>query len=121
MITRWDKLLIICLIAIALICICISARLDKDADTLIIKIGGKEAIRMPLSNDREFDVQGPLGITRIKIKNRYVRVMDSPCKRKICVETGWIRKSHQHIICVPNQVFIYLEGGRDEKIDGITE
>ena len=89
---------------------------------MVIQARGKEVMRIPLNDNREINAEGVLGITRIEIKDKQARIIESPCKNKICVETGWIQKSHQHVICAPNQVVIRLEGGRNkEKIDGITE
>jgi len=57
----------------------------------------------------------------IEVKDKRVRVINPPCKRKICAQTGWIDKPYQTIICVPNRVVIDLLGGEDDdELDGIT-
>jgi hypothetical protein len=91
-------------------------------DTVVVQVDGEEVIRASLNEDEHFSVDGPLGSTEIEIKDNRVRVVDSPCRRKICVDTDWIDKPYQTIICVPNRVVIRLISNKGEdKLDGITE
>jgi hypothetical protein len=65
----------------------------------------------PLSPDREVDIMGPLGETRILIKDKTARIVESPCKNKICIAAGAINEPGQWIACLPNQVFVRIDGG----------
>ncbi len=121
MITRFDKLLIAGLLIIAILGLAHVKYRSGGTDTVVVIVDGKEIIRMPLAEDQRFSVDGPLGQTEIEVKDKRVRVIDSPCKRKICVQTGWIDKSYRTIICIPNRVVINLLGGDDkDELDGIT-
>ena len=121
MLTRYDRFLIIGLIVLALLGLVIVRYVASGSDTVVVKVDGAEVIRTSLSHDRRFSVEGPLGKTEIEIKDKRVRVVDSPCSRKICIQTGWIHKPYQTIICAPNRVVIRLLGGKDsDKLDGIT-
>jgi len=120
MFTRYDILLIVGLLVAGLVTLGVM-RYGADAvDTMVIKVDGEEVIRAPLSDDGRFSVEGPLGEMEIEIKDGRVRVIDSPCGRKICVQTGWIHKSYQTIICMPNHVAIDLTGKSNSELDGIT-
>ena len=122
MLTRGDKLLITGLIMAAVLGLIIIRYRAGGTDAVVVKVDGRQAIRVSLAEDRHFSVEGPLGKTEIEIRDRRVRVVDSPCNRKICVHTGWIHKPYQTIICVPNRVVINLLGsGEGNKLDGITE
>jgi hypothetical protein len=91
-------------------------------DTVVVQVDGKEVIRASLNEDQRFSVDGPLGSTEIEIRDNRVRVVDSPCRKKICVNTNWIDKPYQTIVCAPNRVVIRLLSSRDEdEFDGITE
>lgn len=119
--TRYDKLLIIGLLAVALLCLGIVRYGVGRTDTVVVQVDGEEVIRASLVEDRRFWVDGPLGKTEIEIKGKRVRVVDSPCDKKICVRTGWIDKPYQTIICVPNRIVVRLLGSGDkDKLDGIT-
>jgi hypothetical protein len=73
----------------------------------------------PLSEDREIAVPGPLGNTIIRIKGKTVRVEDSPCPNKTCIAAGPIERANQWLACLPNEVFVRIEGGggKDEGVD----
>ena len=120
--TRCDKLLIVGLLVVALLCLGIVRYRAGRTDTVVVQVDGEEVIRASLAEDRRFWVDGPLHRTEIEIKDKRVRVVDSPCEKKICVRTGWIDKPYQTIVCVPNRVVIRLLGSNDsDKLDGITE
>jgi hypothetical protein len=72
----------------------------------------------PLSADRELHVAGPLGDTIVAIRDKTVRIIDSPCPNKTCIAAGSIDAPGQWLACLPNQVFVSIEGRRaDAGID----
>ncbi len=67
-------------------------------------------------------VPGPIGDHLVLIYPEGVRVIapeDDPLK--ICEKTGWIRRPGATIVCVPNQLAIWLEGRDETGLDGISE
>ena len=71
---------------------------------------------LPLREDRQLEVMGLLGVTRISIENREARITESPCANKICVGFGRVSRSGQMAVCLPNRVVIRVasrEVGRD--------
>jgi len=74
-----------------------------------------------LGQSRELDIAGPLGITHVEIDGDRVRVTSSPCRDKICIAAGWLELSGDWTACLPNRVFVRVEGGRrDDGIDAQT-
>jgi hypothetical protein len=72
----------------------------------------------PLSADRTFRVAGPLGDTVVEIRDKALRITDSPCPNKTCIAAGAISKPGQWVACLPNQVIARIEGGRaDNGVD----
>lgn len=71
----------------------------------------------PLQKDSAISVEGELGAMEIEIENGHVRVLSSPCKEKICIQTGSISKTGAWIACVPNRVFLKIQGKRDDETD----
>ena len=47
---------------------------------------------------------------RIEIRDGAVRVAESDCPRRICMQAGWLRTPGRSIVCVPNRVTIELRG-----------
>jgi hypothetical protein len=80
------------------------------ADTLIVRSGGQVVQELALSRDRQTNVSGPLGITRIQIAQRQARVLSDPSPRQYCVKQGWITRAGEAAICLPNQVSIEIGG-----------
>jgi len=64
----------------------------------------------PLDADETVDVQGPLGITVIRIHENQTWVESSPCENKICIGAGHLRNNGDFAACLPNNVLIVIEG-----------
>ena len=56
-------------------------------------------------DDGLYKVKGPLGFTTFEIKNGRVRIIDSPCPNKNCINQGW----HSPLVCLPNKIIITVE------------
>jgi len=72
----------------------------------------------PLDKDKELQVQGPLGTTVVDIEGGKARILDSPCKNKLCIAMGAISTENQWIACMPNKVFVRI-GGRSAEGGGV--
>ena len=88
--------------------------------------GGRAVIRVTApeatwllrpDQDQVLEVTGPLGINRIVVRGGEVFVAAAPCANQICVKTGTVSRPGQWIACLPNRVFVAVEGGGDEQID----
>ncbi len=77
---------------------------------VVIYRGDQVTYLGPLDQERFLEVQGPLGITRVEIAAGKVRVLDSPCPAKICIQMGDAELSGDLLACVPNRVVIRIEG-----------
>lgn len=65
----------------------------------------------PLDADRTIEVSGPLGSSRLEIHDKSIHFADSPCPNKTCIAAGSIREAGQWLACLPNEVFVRIEGG----------
>jgi len=114
---RLLDVLIIVLSAAALVALTVSVYGGPAAAVLVVASGGQEWI-YPLSQDREVEVQGILGITSIHIGNGTAHIEDSPCTNKTCVASPPIRNTGDWSACLPNGVFIRIEGSEgDDELD----
>jgi hypothetical protein len=115
---RKDLLIISSLFALIFLTYLFNSFKSTLGETVVIQVAEKEPINLPLNKDRIIKVQGPLGESIIEIKNKKVRMLSSPCPDKLCVKQGWIDKTSQSIICVPNRIIIKIEGRAD--FDALT-
>jgi len=82
------------------------------ADKAIVRSGGKIVAEFPLTENRTFQVQGPLGTSLIAIHDRRARVAQDPSPRQYCVKQGWLKRQGEMAVCLPNQVSLELAGAK---------
>jgi len=72
---------------------------------VIIRLDGKVFQEASLRLNRNIDVPGPLGHSRIEIHDGRVRVAADPSPRQLCVRQGWIPPGGA-VACLPNRVSV---------------
>lgn len=85
---------------------------DGAADKAIIRSNGKIFRELPLSDNIEVDVPGPLGSSKITILDHQARITSDPSPRQYCVRQGWLKQVGEVAICLPNHVSLELTGRR---------
>jgi hypothetical protein len=83
-----------------------------DAGRVIIR-GEDKTWVFPLDAEEHISVQGPLGETVVEISGGRSRVLASPCANQTCVAAGHLNRQGQWTACLPNKVFVYIEGTGD--------
>ena len=89
------------------------------AEKAVVKRGGEVFAELDLARNRQIDVAGPLGITRIVVDRRRVRVVSDPGPRQYCVKQGWLMRPGEIAICAPNRVSVQI-AGRTKVYDSIS-
>lgn len=90
--------------------------------TAVVRVSGEEMMTIDLTEEEsegEYEVEGIIGISTFEVKDDGVRMISSPCPKKVCIHRGWINSSSQTIVCAPNKVTIEIKGGSSE-LDSIT-
>lgn len=82
--------------------------------SVVISGNGQEWV-YPLNEDRRVEVPGPLGTTVVEVQQGGARIVSSPCPNQTCVAAGSIERAGQWLACLPNQVFVRIEGGGDDE------
>ncbi|MBN2654401.1 MAG: NusG domain II-containing protein [Nitrospirae bacterium] len=82
-----------------------------------IYVNNKLAYSFPITINRNIYVKGPIGDTIVEINSGLVRVSDSPCSNKICIQHGWIRRGS--VVCLPNRVLVLIQSG-SSGIDAVS-
>lgn len=86
----------------------------QNGERIVIDADG-QSYEFSLTENTTHQVQGPLGITTIEVLNGKVRIVDSPCPGKNCINQGW----SSPIVCLPNKVIVRVEAHGE--FDAIAE
>ena len=87
---------------------------------VVIEVDQKRVARYSLSKDRIADVEGPLGITEVEIRDGKARILRSPCKLKVCIKSGYIQYADRISVCLPNRVVVRIEGNAERGLDAVV-
>lgn len=85
---------------------------SEHATKIQIRQGNQIVATLSLNQDRLIDVLGPLGVSKIEIKQGQVRFLSSPCTNQYCVHQAWLKHAGQAGVCLPNQVSLELLGAQ---------
>jgi hypothetical protein len=83
---------------------------NTPASQLAVRQGDKVIGTYDLNQTRELHLHGPKGDSHISIAQGKVRFKQSPCNNQYCVHQGWLSKTGQVAICLPNQISLQLIG-----------
>ena len=99
-----DIIIFVCIIILSFF---YAKQLIQNKNNKIIIYSPKKSLRYDLDINREIDIDGILGNSKIIISNHQVMFILSPCKDKLCIKTGILKNSP--LICMPNGVIIRFE------------
>jgi hypothetical protein len=88
--------------------------------TVSVEVAGTRVFSLDLERDRIEQAVGPLGPTWIEIRNRRVRILDSPCPLKLGIRAGWIDQAGEMLICLPNEVVVTISGSPESGMDAVA-
>lgn len=63
-----------------------------------------------LDQNKIHRISGKIGDSTIEVRDHKVRFVDSPCKAKLCVHSGWLTDAGDTAACLPNRVLIQIDG-----------
>jgi hypothetical protein len=85
-----------------------------------VEVSGRSVLTIDRGDTGIREVTGPLGATRIEIRDRQVRVLSSPCPLKLCQRAGWIGTAGEMVVCLPNEVVVRLPGSLAGSTDAVS-
>ena len=83
--------------------------------SVVVYVDGVEAARYPLSRNGTFALNG--GTNTLVIEDGYAWLSDAQCPDKLCVHMGKIHNSTGIIVCLPNRLYVTIEGVDDPDVD----
>lgn len=94
---------------------------DRSSGAPVVEIRGATGEWLyPLGVDKTVAVRGPLGVTHVVIAAGGVSIHDSPCKGKIGIAMGRITTAGSWVACLPNRVFVRIEGSAGKGVDTVA-
>ena len=83
-----------------------------DSLSVVVKSPDKTWI-FPIEAKERVSAAGPLGETLVEIRGGRAAIVSSPCNGQTCVAAGELHKNGQWAACLPNRVFVLIEGAGD--------
>jgi hypothetical protein len=106
--------IVIILLAIGLTVFLAFAAYAKPQNTTQVLIEGEnQKWIFPLDAEETVSVKGPLGTSVVKIHGNEAWFESSPCDNQTCVGMGHVNSRMQWVACLPNNVFLIIEGSDD--------
>jgi len=97
-----------------------SAYLKPEHAIRVMIQGQTETWIFPMEAEETVSVRGPLGTTVIKIHEKQAWVESSPCTNQTCVASGHIKTRGTWVACLPNNVFLLIEGNDASIVDTVA-
>lgn len=94
----------------------------RSGKTLFIQTSKNEFI-YSIDQKTIADISGDLGITKIELDHGKFRFLESPCKNKNCIKSGWVRLANFPVVCLPNRISAYItndKGDEEPQYDGVS-
>ncbi|MGN0506224.1 MAG: NusG domain II-containing protein [Lachnospiraceae bacterium] len=86
----------------------------REGAEVVIWVDGTEYAVYELEKDREVEIPGALGTSRLIIRDGYAWMEEAACPDQICVHTGKIRyNTDMPIVCLPGKIVVSIRGGEE--------
>ncbi len=73
-----------------------------------------------LDTDADLEFEGPIGITRVEIADGKAKVVSSPCREQICVNSGPLKDGGDWNACLPNRILLEVTGEDKADVDAFS-
>lgn len=94
-----------------------------DKVVAIVTYREEEILRIDMSVDNNYIVQGTLGEVFIEVKDRALRVEKETSPYHLCSIQGWVEFANVPIVCLPNHIVIMIQNtkSRPEGEDSVIQ
>lgn len=84
----------------------------------LVYVDGLKTARLDLDGRvRQFAVRGRTGTVVLEVGPPGVRVARSPCREGVCKRRGWLKRTGEVAVCVPEHLVLRV-GGAGPRLDG---
>ena len=93
----------------------------KKASYAYVYIDGKLIDTLDLSIDTNKEYKTESGINTVEVKDGKIRVKEADCPNKDCMNTGFISKNNETIVCLPHKFSITVKSKKEAEYDIFVE
>lgn len=95
---------------------------DPAGAQVIVRVEGKQVAAFSLEQDQTYEITGADGgKNQLVIEDGTARIETADCPDELCVQMGRISRSGQSIICLPHQVVVEIQGGKEAEADAVAQ
>lgn len=91
---------------------------DSGAGAAAVTVNGDTFGTYSLAEDQTVDIGGT---NRLIIRDGTAQMEWADCPDQVCVDHSAISREGESIICLPNQVVVSIEGGKQADLDGVAQ
>ena len=113
-----DFILIFILLSVSLVILFIFNVTKKEGNIAKVYYENNVVLTIDLNIDNIYYVEGDNGQIEIEVKDKKIRVKEENSPLHLCSKQGYISKSYETIVCLPNKIVIKIED--DIKLDGVV-
>lgn len=110
---KTDLKLIIILIIITILTF--MTTLKKQENSATVYYQNEPILSIDLRIDKTYEVDGTNGKVKIIVKSRKIKVESENSPKHLCSKQGYISKSYETIVCLPNEIVIKINS--EDEID----
>ena len=110
---KFDIILIISIICISSIFIIINKINSKQGKYANVYYDSKLVKKIDLSINKTYNVKGYNGNVKIVVKDKKIKVDSEISPLHLCSKQGYISKSYETIICLPNKIVIEIDSNKE--------
>ncbi|MBB5182869.1 NusG domain II-containing protein [Catenisphaera adipataccumulans] len=119
--TRADKILIVAIMILSAGLIVPLLNHVPQASQAVVTVSDQEVMRIDLSKDGKYSVDGKLGKVYIQVKDGQIRVTQENSPRHICSQQGYVSDPNTPIVCLPNETVITIESDEQSNEDTVIQ
>ncbi|MEG0826079.1 MAG: NusG domain II-containing protein [Bacilli bacterium] len=107
------------IVFLILIFIIIILNMSKNIGTTAkVYYENKMILSINLDVSKEYTVKGYNGDVKLVVNDKKIKVLEESSPLHLCSKQGYISKSYEMIVCLPNKIVIKIDD--DVKLDGVV-
>jgi len=120
MLTRADKILVACLLVIAVLALPLTPALAGSHGDRATVTCADGTHTLGLDTNADYSFPGTLGDVVVSVRDGAVSIVKSPCPNQTCVRCGGVDQAGEVLVCVPGGVTITVDTDEEAALDAVV-